>query len=117
MDFVSQCIVFLMSGPNRESIDESELARIQSLHLDHLRKLHEDGYTLVAGPFGDQTDTAMRGLVVFRSDLPIDKVIELAEADPAVCAGRLRVEAVRWYYEKGSIDFPKSPLSTGDIAE
>ena len=30
----------------------------------------------------------------------------LAESDPAVRAGRLRVEVMNWYTEKGAICFP-----------
>ncbi len=108
MDFISFCIVFLSSGPNRAEAGQDELEQIQKQHLEHIGKLHTDGYALVAGPFGEQTDKTMRGLIIFRGDLPIAKVIELAEADPAVKAGRLQVQAVRWYCEKDYVIFPGS---------
>lgn len=108
MDFDSFYIVFLMSGPNQSSFDQSELEEMQANHLAHLDRLHKEGHALVAGPFGEQTDDAFRGLVIYRSSLGREKVMELANADPAVKAGRLRVEAVRWYCGKGYVEFPKS---------
>jgi hypothetical protein len=41
----------------------------------------------------------------------IDEARELAEADPAVKAGRLRVEVMTWYVEKGRMSFPKAPAT------
>lgn len=108
MEFDSYYIVFLLSGPNRSGIDQSELDNLQQKHLDHLSRLHQDGYALVAGPFGEQTNETFRGLVFFRGDLSREKVLELAQKDPAVKAGRLRVEAVRWYCEKNYVVFPNT---------
>ena len=108
MEFDSYFIVFLISGTNHSSVGQAELEDLQAKHLAHLGKLHEAGYALVAGPFGEQTDESWRGLVIFRGDLSREKVLELANNDPAVKAGRLRVEAVRWYCEKDYVAYPKS---------
>lgn len=108
MEFDSFYIVFLLGGPNRSGIDQSELDHLQQKHLDHLSQLHRDGYARVAGPFGEQTNETFRGLVIFRGDLSREKVLELAQSDPAVQAGRLRVEAVRWYCEKNHVLFPNA---------
>ncbi len=109
MEFVSHCIVFLSSGPNQTESGHDELELIQRQHLEHIGRLHADGYALVAGPFGEQTDKSLRGLIIFRGDLPIEKVIELANEDPAVKAGRLQVQAVRCMHcEKDYVAFPKS---------
>lgn len=117
MDFDSYIIVFLVSGPNRESAGQTELQQIQDRHLAHLEKLHRDGYALVAGPFAEQSDPAFRGLVIFRGDLPIGKAIELAGDDPAVRAGRLAVQAVRWYCHRDFVRFPHSPGSQETASE
>jgi hypothetical protein len=39
----------------------------------------------------------------------IDEARKLAEDDPAVKAGRLRVEVMTWYVQKGYMAFPKAP--------
>ncbi|HPQ39983.1 MAG TPA: YciI family protein [bacterium] len=106
MEFDSYTIVFLMTGPNRGGANQTDLELLQHRHLEHLRRLHQEGFALVAGPFGEQTDESFRGLVIFRGDLSREKVLELAQEDPAVKAGRLRVEAVRWYCEKNYVEFP-----------
>ena len=63
------------------------------------------GYAVVAGPFGDQDDERLRGLVLYRVG-SVDEARRLAEADPAVQAGRLEVEVMTWYTEKGALAFP-----------
>ena len=40
----------------------------------------------------------------------------LAEQDPAVKAGRLRVEVVTWWVEKGYMTFPKAPPAESPLA-
>lgn len=110
MDFDSYIIVFLVTGPNRETREQTELQQLQEQHLAHLGKLHQEGYALVAGPFAEQSDPAFRGLVIFRGDLPIEKAIELAGDDPAV-------RAVRWYCQKDHVRFPNSPGSRETASE
>jgi len=64
-----------------------------------------EGYAVVAGPFGDQDDERLRGLVLYRVG-SVGEARRLAEADPAVQAGRLEVEVMTWYTEKGALAFP-----------
>jgi hypothetical protein len=47
---------------------------------------------------------------VYPASLGTDEVRRLAENDPAVKAGRLKVEIVRWYFEKGAVAFPHPGL-------
>lgn len=90
-------IVFLKSGDTR-SQDSTEAARIQKAHLEHLSKLYEDGHTSLTGPFGD--DGEIRGIVVFNT--PTQQIADsLANLDPAVKAGRLKVESHPWWVAKG----------------
>ena len=63
---------------------------------------------VLAGPFGNQKDPAYRGACVYRVATP-EEARALAEQDPAVQAGRLRVEVLTWSVGKGYVAFPKAP--------
>ena len=98
-------LVILYRGKHPPTLTEPEGQRLQEAHLGHLRKMAEAGKLVVAGPLGDQVDPAMRGLCLYRVG-SLDEARRLAEEDPAVKAGRLRVEVMTWYTEKGAMAFP-----------
>lgn len=77
---------------------------LQRQHIAHLRAMARAGKLVVAGPFDDQTDARMRGMCLYR--VPLDEARRLAHEDPAVKAGRLGVEALTWWVEKGAMTFP-----------
>ena len=79
---------------------------IQKRHLAHLGDLYRSGKALTAGPFDEQDDEKSRGLIIMPVSLGKDEVRRLASGDPAVKAGRLDVEIVRWYLQKGTAVFP-----------
>jgi uncharacterized protein YciI len=66
------------------------------------------GKMVAAGPFSDQADPAYRGVCLYRVG-SVEEARKLAEQDPAVQAGQLRVEAMTWWYGKGYMTFPKAP--------
>jgi uncharacterized protein YciI len=70
----------------------------------------QSGKMLIAGPLGDQPDPALRGVCLYRVG-SVDEARALAEQDPAVRAGRLRVEAMTWWVGKGYLAFPKAPAA------
>lgn len=109
--FEKHYLVLLMRPENPPTFSDEEGAEIQSAHLGHLRKLWVDGDALIAGPFEVPDDERMRGLVLFRGDLTTDEVKVLAEADPAVKAGRLEVKVLPWWHGKDFIQFtpPHAP--------
>jgi uncharacterized protein len=74
-----------------QSADES--AKIQSAHLQHLESMYKQGVLLIAGPMGDDGD--LRGIVVLKVK-SLDEAQALVNEDPAVKAGRLRVELHPW---------------------
>ncbi len=84
---------------------EAKLQEIQAAHLAHLRRMAREGHLVVAGPFDDQDDLGKRGLALYRVG-GVEEARRLAEADPAVRAGRLKVEVMTWYTEKGALAFP-----------
>jgi len=90
-------MVFLKSGDNR-SQDSTEAAELQKQHLAHLSRMAREGYASLIGPFGD--DGEIRGIVVYNT--PTQKEADsLANLDPMVKAGRLKVEVHPWWTEKG----------------
>ena len=89
-----------------QDLSPEALRELQSQHLGHLTKMAEEGYALVAGPFNNRFDEKWRGMVLFRGDLTMDEVRELAGADPSVKAGLMKVEVMEWYTGAGALKFP-----------
>jgi uncharacterized protein YciI len=89
---------FLLRGPKWTSERTPETDRIQAAHLANIQKLAQEGKLLHAGPFTDDGD--LRGMFVFRVG-SLDEAKALAGTDPAVQAGRLKIELHPWYSAKG----------------
>ncbi len=85
-------------GPDSSVRSKEELQRIQSEHLAHLGKMNEAGKLVGAGPFLDGGD--LRGILIFKA-ASIEEARAMAEADPAVKAGRLVLEFHPWLGPKG----------------
>jgi uncharacterized protein YciI len=81
-------LVLLWAGPHRDQ-DEAEHDRLQQAHLRHLFGLRNAGKLLLNGPVVDDSD--LIGIAIFAGD-DLDEVRALAEADPSVQAGRMRVD-------------------------
>ena len=62
------------------------------------------------GPVSDQGDPSLRGLTFYRTGSPA-RSRQLAEADPAVRAGRLTVEIMTWYCPPGTMSQPGRAVS------
>ena len=101
-------LVLLKRGPRWTPEQTPATAEIQKQHLAHLSRLAEAGKILLAGPFSDQNDPALRGACIYKV-ASVAEARALAEGDPAVKAGRLAVEVVTWWVEKGYVAFPKAP--------
>jgi uncharacterized protein len=89
---------FLYRGPTWAPGDTPELQKLQDAHLENIRRLARTGKLLLAGPFTDDGD--LRGLFVFRVD-SLAEARALCDGDPAIQAGRLRVELRPWYSAAG----------------
>lgn len=90
-------VAFLMKGPAWSAAESPERAKLQEAHMAHIRKMAESGKLILAGPFADDGD--LRGLFIFRTD-SLEEAKALAEQDPSVRAGRLRIEWHPWYSAK-----------------
>ena len=53
---------------------------------------------VAAGPFADGDE--LRGVVIYRVD-SLEAARKMAEADPAVQAGRVRIEMFDWWVAEG----------------
>jgi len=96
-------VVFL-KRPANGGAKVADPEALQRQHIGHLQAMARAGKLVVAGPFDDQTDPRMRGLCIYRTSL--EEARRLAQDDPAVKAGRLEVEVLSWWVEKGAITFP-----------
>jgi uncharacterized protein YciI len=99
-------LVLLMRPAERAPLSDERIEEIQGLHLRHLTRMAEEGHLVVAGPFADQDDDRFRGLALYRVG-SAEEARRLAQADPAVEAGRLEVLVMSWYTEAGALAFPR----------
>ncbi len=86
------------SGDNRAPATAAETQQLQLSHLWHLRKQMDEGRVVAAGPFGGNRDIG--GLMVLQTET-LEEAKAIAEQDPAVKAGRLKVELHPWWVAKG----------------
>jgi uncharacterized protein YciI len=101
--FDEHTIVFLSRPENPPPFSEEELDRLQIEHLTYLRGLQRRGVLIANGPLAEQTDVRMRGISIYAG--PLAEALELANADPMVRAGRLKIEGARWWTASGTTRF------------
>ena len=90
-------MAFLKSGPVR-SQSKAEADSLQRLHLAHLKRMYDEGFADISGPFGDEGE--VRGITIY--NVPTLQMADsLASLDPAVQAGRLAIEVRPWWAAKG----------------
>jgi uncharacterized protein len=97
---------FLYRGAKWTPEQTAETEALQKGHLANILKLAQEGKLVVAGPFTDGGD--LRGIFVFRVG-SMAEAQALAESDPAVKAGRLRLEFHPWYAAKNITVTPHAP--------
>jgi len=98
-------LVLLRRPQDAPTYPDDVLERIQEEHLAYHDKLREAGQIVTNGPVSDQPDQSLRGLTFYRTG-SLDESWQLAEADPAVRAGRLTVEIMTWYCGPGMMILP-----------
>jgi uncharacterized protein YciI len=75
-----------------------ETQKIQEGHMANIRKMAAAGKLVVAGPFSDDGD--LRGMFVFTT-ASLEEARALCDQDPAIRAGRLKIELHPWYAAAG----------------
>ena len=106
-------LVVLRRPTDAPAYDEQTLERIQSEHLEYLGALRDAGHIVTNGPLLDQPDPSVRGLVVYRVG-SLREARRLAEADPAVRAGRLAVDVMTWWCPVGTMTRSGAPVEPSD---
>jgi len=97
-EMMTYYMVFLYRGDKWTPEKTAETEAIQKGHLANITKLHEEGKLILAGPFLD--DKELRGMFVMKTN-SYEETDSLCNTDPAVKAGRLKVEIKPWYSAKG----------------
>jgi uncharacterized protein YciI len=113
MELESFELAILRRPPDAPAYDEATLERIQREHLAYNAALRESGDIATNGPVMHQPDEALRGLAFYRTG-SLDRARELAEADPAVLAGRLAVDVMTWLCPPGSLHQPGHTITLRD---
>ena len=115
MQFDQFTIGLLILRPDAPKLDDKAANALQDAHMAHLAKLHEAGILLAAGPLLGDDDRAFRGLHIFKVGL--EDARKLSEQDPAVRAGRFRVEILPWMVPDGAMKFSQTrfPHSQAEI--
>lgn len=91
-------LVFLKSGANRTQ-DSVTVSKLQEAHIAHLTKMAESGKMDIAGPVNSTGD--LRGICIYNV-VSKEEAERLANEDPMVKAGRLKVEVLPFYSAKGA---------------
>ena len=89
-------VIFHSPGPkwkNGYDFREQE-EEIVVEHVNHYRKLFEQGNLLLGGPY---TDVDSGGMMVGDGEISRQELEEFAASDPAVKAGLLKFEVKTWY--------------------
>ncbi len=87
------CFSFLRAVPNRLTLPQPEVQRIQAEHIAHLNALAEKRWLVGGGPI--LSANGPRGILISKC-ASVAEANEFASADPAVKNGRLLVETFAW---------------------
>lgn len=90
-------LVFLKKGENRTQ-DSATVSNLQEQHMAHLTKMADTEKMDICGPLLDDGD--LRGICIYNVATK-EEAEKLANEDPMVKAGRLKVEVHPFYSAKG----------------
>jgi hypothetical protein len=103
MDFDRFTFGLYLRPTEMPALDEERAASIQDDHLAYLAGLGRAGQLLVAGPFEDQDDPTLRGVMIFSTG--VGEARSLLLEDPAVRAGVLVFKLMSWLAPAGLVSF------------
>jgi uncharacterized protein len=106
-------LILLRRPAGAPGYDEQESARIQRDHVAYYQSLRQAGHVVTNGPVLDQPDDALRGIAIFAVE-SAGRARELANADPAVQAGRLEAEVMSWWCPPGTMIRTGKPVTVDD---
>jgi uncharacterized protein YciI len=105
-------LVLLRRPADAPEIPADELDALQSRHLAYRAQLRSEGLLVANGPFGEQSDVALRGLSIFTCDL--DEARRLNDLDPLVQVRRLTYDVFEWWVAAGTLSFPGITQAVGE---
>ena len=108
MEFDRYTISLLMLRTDAPAFSEQEEAELQDAHMSHLAQMHQAGQLLAAGPVLGAPDRELRGFSILNVDP--ERARKLKEEDPAVRAGKYRIEVYAWVLPAGLISFSAGRL-------
>jgi uncharacterized protein YciI len=88
----------LVRGDKWTATASPEATKIQEGHMANINKLAEMGKLVLAGPFYEPQ--VRRGVFIFKV-ATLDEAQKLTDTDPAVIAGRLKIELYEWSVPTG----------------
>ena len=109
--FDVRTVVFLRRGADPSDLHEEASTALHHAHLAYLADLGRRGIIAANGPLLGQSDKTMRGRSVYTLDAT--EARRLAEQDPAVRAGRFRVDVALWAVAAGRVTFPEQDGPVG----
>lgn len=90
----------LVRGPRWTAEETEETKKIQAGHMANIGRLAREGKLVLAGPFEDGGER--RGVFIFKVPT-LEEAQRLTDTDPAVAAGRLKIELHRWSVPEGML--------------
>lgn len=88
----------LVRGPKWTPDQTPETDKIQEGHMANINRLAGLGKLVLAGPFFGEGER--RGVFIFKVD-SLNEAQTLTDTDPAVIAGRLKIELYQWTIPRG----------------
>ncbi len=108
MNFDRFTIALLFLRPDAPRLAPDAEAALQDAHMAFLADLHDGGQLLAAGPVPGGAERDLRGFSIF--GVGPEEAARLQESDPAVKAGRYRVETCPWIVPGGIVSFGSGRL-------
>ena len=87
---------FLVANPEYASASKDEESNLTAAHIQYQLRLQEDGRAIVAGGLGEGPGELLVGLTILRAG-SLAEAQAIADADPAVKAGRLMAWVREWW--------------------
>ena len=111
MKFDRYTISLLMLRPDAPAFSAQEEAELQDARMSHLAQLHQAGQLLAAGPVLGAPDRELRGFSILNVDP--ERARKLKEEDPAVRAGKYRIEVYPWCFRRAYRFLSRAPSAVG----
>lgn len=102
MEFDEFSLVLLLRPPKAPELPPVELDSLGEGHMANIRRLHEEGKLLKAGPTEDQSGRDVRGIFILTTNA-LETAQQWVGTDPLIQKGRLVAEYMKWYVQKGSL--------------